>query len=45
MQGSSARVAAGGQHVDEAVGKASGARAEEARTREIIGDASETALL
>ena len=35
---SSARVA-------EAAGKASGARAEEARAGEIIGDASETALL
>ena len=34
-----------GQQVDEAAGQASGARAEEARAREIIGDASETALL
>ena len=42
---SSARVAAEGQQIDEAAGKASGARAEEARAKEIIGDASETALL
>ena len=43
---SSARVAAEGQQVDEAAGKASGARAEEARAKKtIIVDASETALL
>ena len=43
---SSARVAAEGQQVDEAAGKASGARAEEARAKKkIVGDASETALL
>ena len=42
---SSARVAAEGQQVDEAAGKASGARAEEARAMGIIGGASETALL